>query len=361
MSKIIGAHIPAQTKNYAINGSFDFFQEREGNATIINTTGSNAYWADQWKEFSGGTTNKSFNHIQSADVPSFAQSGFTSRYSGMFTMTTGIVSFAAGDYVQPFEHILEGLDYSKLHGKPVTFGFWAKASVAGTYSFAMRNAAVNRSYVTSFTIGANNWEFKSITVTMDNTGTWVFDNNLALYIEIGSYAGTNFQTGVTGSWQTGNVFVPTGATNWMATSGATLRIAQFSIVEGALGLGATGYVRAGMTYEEELMLCQRYYEKSMQQGLSIGNATSVGCATNLTGANGEGRCTVFFKTVKRNASPSINYYSTATAALGNVRNNTNGTDLVCSAIGIGDSAYSLTAGTLSSQWLTWQWTADARM
>lgn len=260
MSKILNFHIPAEQKNFAINGALDFWQQNGSNVITVNTaTTTTGYSADMLAYNSVGATTKNYSLQRSTDVPTFSQSGFQSIYSNLFTMITGIPSMAAGDIIQPNIYKMEGLDYAKLHGRSVTVGFWVKASVAGIYSASFRNASANRSYVTTFTISlSNTWEFKAIPLTMDNSGTWAFDNTLGLFVEIGSCGGSTFTTSTLNQWQAGNFLVASTANNFMGTTGATLRVSQISIVEGSLGFGPTGFQRAGKDVQAELAMCQRY-------------------------------------------------------------------------------------------------------
>lgn len=260
MAKIFDVHTPAELKNYIKNGALDFWQEKAGTTTTINTTASTTRFADMFINASAGSTNKNYSMVRSTDVPSIAQSGFSSTYSSLFTMITGISSPAASDYINTIYHAMEGFDYERLHTKVVTFGFWVKASVPGTYSFAVGNSAGTRSYVTTFAVnGASTWEFKSITITLDNSGTWAFDNSAGLLIYIGSIAGSTFSTSTLNAWQGGVFFASTTNTNWQGTTGATFQVAQISVVEGSLGLGPTGFVRQGKDISQEFTLCQRYY------------------------------------------------------------------------------------------------------
>lgn len=373
MSKIIGSHIPAKLQNLAINGAFDFFQERVGNSLTINASGGvAAFIADMMKAESGGTTVHNYSFARSTDVPSQAQSGFQSSYSALFTHITAIASPAATDFEIPFEYYMEGLDYAKIHSKTMTVGFWIKASVVGTYSFAVTRAAFDRSYNTTFTMnGANTWEFKSITIPLDTASGYLFDNSASLRFFIGAVAGANFSTATTNTWQGLGALATTGATNWQATAGATLRIAQFSIVEGPLGFSSTGFARAGDDIQVELAMCQRYYEKSFpvdfipQLG---GNSTSFATDQGLfigTSSNTIEGASVSFKISKR-SSPTVVQYGNN---IGQYRSLNPGTAAVqwstASAVQgvIGTNGFILSQQLVASTLLSiaTHWVADARM
>lgn len=365
MAKILGVHIPLEPKNLAINGAMDFWQRVEAATTTVNTASStNGYTADMFSYVSTGTTVKNYSIVQSSTVPTLAQSGFQSVFSYLFTMVTGIASPAAGDAVVPITYKMEGADYERIHSKTVTFGFWTQASISGTYSFALQNSANNRSYVTTFTVSAaNTWQFIPITVTLDNTGTYNFGNGVGLIAYIGAVSGTTFQTSTLGSWQAGNLITASTGTNWQATTGATFYVTQFSIVEGSLGFGALGFLRAGKNIQQELALCQRYYEKSYDIGVAVGTANANGWQAwfNPTTATSQ-MFSVAFKTTKRIDPTTITLYSGTSGASGTVRDNTASADV--SAVGqqIGTTGYVVAPSSsfaATNHQILWHWIAEA--
>lgn len=375
MAKIFGVHTPIEMKNQLINGGLDFWQEKVSATTTINTaTTTVTKFADMFAINSQGATVKNYSVVRSSDVPTLAQSGYQSTYSELFTMLTGIASPAASDFVSACQYSMEGFDYQKLHSKTVTFGFWVKTSIAGTYSFAIGNAAGNRSYVTTFTMnGTATWEFKAITVTLDSTGTYNFDSGAGLLIYIASVAGSTFQTAVLNQWQAGTFFVASGATNWQGTTNATFQIAQISMVEGALGVGPFGFVRQGKGIQHELALCQRYYEKSYDVEVALG--TSGGTSSGGGGAHrgqhlghspvtsGANYLPVVRYAVTKRATPTITIYSPVTGASGNFRDYTGGADLAAAADLVGPISFTAGVGTTftANRQLGYFWVADARL
>lgn len=280
MAKILGIHRPLNTVNLAINGAFDYWQEKGNNTTTVNTAATTTgYSADMFVVYSQGTTVKNYSYSRTGDVPTLAESGFSSPFSYVYNQLNTIASFAATDSIEPIIYRMEGYDYAKIHGKIATFSFWFKSSIPGTYGFSLRNLT-DRTYATTFTVNvANVWEFKSITVQMETTGTWNFTNDIGLQVSVAGLGGSSVSISPTGAWQNVNLSTIAGATNW-ATAGASFRISQFSIVEGSLGVGPRGFVRAGLTTTEELQLCQRYYERT--------TAVSMSFSAGVIGSTGNG-------------------------------------------------------------------------
>lgn len=367
MAKIQGAHVPMEVKNLIKNGAFDFWQRVEGAVQTVNTASTvTAYAADCFRYWSSGATNKNYSIQRSASVPSIAQSAFQSSYSYQMTMITGIPSFAAGDYVIPMGYQTEGLDYEYIHGgQKVTFGFWVNASIPGVYNFAFTNTASNRSYVNQFTIsGSNTWEFKTVSMVTDNTGTWNFDNQNALNIVIGAVSGSTFQAGAINTWSAGNFFTAPGHTNWMATNGATFFVSQLHMVKGPLGLGATGFTRAGKDISQELMLCQRYCEKSYIQGTALATITLAGSHVWNGLAAGSGRPFTFvpFKVDKRTTPASIVGYNPNSGSTGSpIRDTDTPGDFAANLSSSGTSGFGVSpsAATLNTAVLRMHWIVDA--
>lgn len=268
MSKIIGSHIPGTLRNLAINGAMDFFQEREGNALALSTATAKSYAADMFSASTAGPTAKSLSVTRSTNVPSQSQSGYQSTYSLQIANTTPLASLAAADIINPITYIMEGNDYSKIHSKKATYGFWFSTTVAGVYPIAFRNSAADRSYVTTFSASIG-YQFVTVTIQMDSTGTWLFDTSAGLQVTIGAAVGSTFQTSTLNQWQSGNFLSTSTAVNWTAIAGATINMTQFSIVEGPLGFGATGFQRAGDDFAAEFLLVQRYYEKTFDLGTPV--------------------------------------------------------------------------------------------
>jgi len=320
MAKISGLHIPAELKNLAINGGMDFFQRFEGGTISISTSTTNQTCADMFSAASAGSTTKSLSVTRNTSVPTQAQSGFQSTYSMQVVNNTVVSSPAASDVIIAYDYRMEGLDYAKIHAKQATFGFWFNTTVAGTYSFALRNGSFNRSYVTTFS-AVTGWQFITITVQMDTSGTWAFDNSIGLSVNIGNVCGSTATTSTLNAWQAGSFSCANTATNWAATSGATLQLTQFSIVEGPLGFSSTGFARNGRSIQQELALCQRYYEKTYDIGTAVGTATSTGMIGVMAGpysGNSQPGVTWVYKVTKRAAPSSITPYSTVNANTPNV-------------------------------------------
>jgi hypothetical protein len=146
------------------------------------------------------------------------------------------------------------LNWGTVNAQPVTLSFWVKSSITGTFGGALSNNSVTRSYPFSYTINAaNTWEQKSVTVAGDTTGTWETGNDTGIRVYLGLGVASGF-SGTAGAWSASQLLSSTGATNIMATSGAT-----FYITGAQLEKGSTATSFDYRPYGTELALCQRYY------------------------------------------------------------------------------------------------------
>lgn len=302
-------------RNLAINGNFERWQRGTSQAGF--TSGVSGYLADRWNnETQNFGTAPIWTVDQAADAPSFAQSGFVSSFSQRLTITT---TGASGS--PSFNYRMEGRDYAALHGRAARFSFWIKSSVTGTFTLSMENSSGSRSFVHPYTIlAANTWELKTLDLTMDvPTSGYSFDTSIGLYVYwfFGPGDGTQ-QTGTYDSWQTesplSSKLIANSQTNLGTTGGATIQISQvmitptdFTKTSGLL----VPFVRAGLTDQEELAMCQRYFEKSYDVDTPPATATSTGRVIGIASAQSTSTITAsttFQHKVTKRVDPSVIYW-----------------------------------------------------
>jgi hypothetical protein len=295
------------TRNRIINGDMRIDQRNDG-ASVTPAAGQ--YTLDRW---AGGLTQTSKFSIQQNAGSVTPPAGFT-NYLGVTSLSS--YSLLSSDAFT-VGHSIEGLNVSDLsygtaNAQSVTVSFWVRSSLTGAFSGGIANSATNRSYVFSYNINsANTWEYKSVTIPGDTTGTWLTNNQIGLRLRFSIGAGSTFST-TAGSWVSGNFVTASGSTSVVATNGATFYLTGVQLEPGTV---ATPFERR--SYGQELALCQRYYEQSFN-----GTNPAVGGGTiqnfNPSGSINTGALQVVFKVQKR-ASPTVTSYSTATGASGNLR------------------------------------------
>jgi len=234
-------------KNRIINGAMQIDQRNAG-ASVTLSNGADSFSVDRFKFYRnvGGT----FTAQRSTTVPA----GFTN--SLLITASTG-ASPTAAQY-NFFKQDIEGLNVADLgwgtaNAQPVTISFWARSSIVGSYGLSAANNSIDRSYVAVYTINsANTWEYKTVTIPGDTTGTWATDTNagLRVYFDLGAGTDSNATAGVwNASWKTRT----SSCVIWGATTGATFYITGLQLEKGSIA-SSFDY----RPYSAELSLCQRY-------------------------------------------------------------------------------------------------------
>jgi hypothetical protein len=237
-------------RNRIINGDMRIDQRNNGaSISLLSATG---YAVDRWVTVAFGGTAGGFSAQRVTDAPA----GFTN--SLRITTTTADASITAADNYQLVQ-VIEGFNTADLafgtaSASTVTLSFWVKSSLTGTHSGALVNSADNRSYVFTFSVSAaNTWEYKTITIPGDTSGTWGTGNGGGISVKFNLGGGSDFQ-GASGSWAAANDYAATGAVQLVGTLNATFQLTGVQLEAGSV---ATPFERRD--YGRELMMCQRYY------------------------------------------------------------------------------------------------------
>jgi hypothetical protein len=233
-------------KNRIINGQM-VIDQRNAGASVGLIDG--LYFVDRWKASISQTSKLTGQRSTVAPV------GFVNSLSA--TVSTAFTP-GAGDYAGLVQNI-EGFNCADLgwgtaNASPVTVSFQVRSSVTGTYSVAIHNGAVNRSYVATYVINAaNTFETKTVTIPGDTTGTWTTDNSVSLTLYFALGMGSTYGGATAGVWNASLKLATTGQTQWVSTSGATFYITGVQLERGTQ---ATSFEYR--QYTTELQLCQRY-------------------------------------------------------------------------------------------------------
>lgn len=335
-------------KNFVMNGDFNIWQRQ----TVFNSLTTTTRVADRWSfsMVSDGVVNVTRNFFSSPSTY-LDNNAFAGLQAAVATADTsiGTTQFAC------FAQSIEGYDAARIFGRQVTLSFYVYSNVTGTYCVAFRNSAVDRSYVAEYTINAQNtWEKKTITLTIHNTssGTWDFTSGAGLQLAWSLACGTTYQTSAN-TWQSGNYLATSNQVNFLGTISNT-----FILTSVQLELGAIATPFEYRSFQEELSLCQRYYEKSYDYTTFAGAVASAGQVIGMRG-NGAGTGTAFYKVTKRTALTPV-VYSPATGASGNVRNANTGTDQAATINGNGMQSFTAYSASASiSDIYFFNWVADA--
>jgi hypothetical protein len=244
---------PLSNRNKIINGAMVIDQRNAGASVTAN---DGTFSVDRWVSIA--TANGKFSMQQNAASVT-PPVGFA-NYLGC--TSTAATSLGATDFYH-LRHKIEGFNASDLawgtaSAQPVTLSFWVRSSLTGTFGGSINNSAFNRSYPFIYTISAaNTWEYKSVAVEGDTTGTWLGGNSTGIQLSFSLGSGSTL-SGTAGAWS-GSVFTSaTGAVSVVGTSGATFYITGVQLEAGTV---ATPFEHR--SFGQELALCQRYYQQNL--------------------------------------------------------------------------------------------------
>jgi hypothetical protein len=258
----LGAGNASSFKNRIINGNMATAQRSTG--PVANAVSSSTltyatldrwgYWAQQASKF---TVQQGVGSL----------SGFP--LNALITSSTALS--VASDSYYSFAQRIEGYNFADFNfglasAKSFTVSFWIYSSITGTFPFYCFNSGYSRSYVSTFTVNAaNTWEQKTITVAGDTAGSWVgATNGIGIEVGITLAAGSNWFAPSANTWSSTNFGLGlSGATNFLATNGATMYVTGFQLEAGTV---ATSF--DFRSYGTELQLCYRYNYVYYRRGAS---------------------------------------------------------------------------------------------
>jgi hypothetical protein len=239
-------------KSRIINGAMVIDQRNAGASVTITTDGT--YTLDRWQALLTQSSKYSVQQNAGSVTP---PTGFT-NYLGVTSLSA--YSVLAADYFTLQQNIegfnIADLDFGKATAKAITLSFWVRSSLTGTFGGTVANSAQSRCYPFTYTINAaNTFEYKTITIAGDTSGTWLTTNGIGFRLNFGLGVGTTY-SGTAGAWSSSVLLSATGATSVVGTNGAT-----FYITGVQLEVGSTATSFDYRPYGTELALAQRYYQQ----------------------------------------------------------------------------------------------------
>ena len=259
---LYGVAAPANSmgfRNRIINGDMRIDQRNAG-ASVTPILGT--FIVDRWAFIATQTSKATAQQNAGAVTPPASFSNYLGvTSSSSYSVLTGD-TFGVYQNIEGFN--VADLGWGTANAQAVIIGFWVRSSLTGTFGGAVANSAENRSYVFSYTISAaNTWEFKTVTVSGDTSGTWVANNGVGLRLRFGLGSGSTY-TAASGSWGAGNFVQPTGSVSVVGTNGATFYITGVQLEAGSV---ASPFERRD--YGRELIMCQRYFANNGGTGYPV--------------------------------------------------------------------------------------------
>ena len=232
-------------RNIIINGDMRINQRQVGVTSI--TGAADTMMVDRFACFAG---TGAYNAEQSTDAPS----GFS--YSLKATCTSvGTDDSEVWFQYKPEAQDLAHLDYGSSDAKDFTLSFWVKSTTTGQAGIYFYQSDGNRAYQGRYTINSSNtWEYKSVTIPGDPSG--LFNNDNGVGLEVRWYLAGKTGDSNTNVWGTNTQNRSPSTWDVLSTVGNV-----FAITGVQMEVGDTATPFEHRTYGEELLLCQRYYER----------------------------------------------------------------------------------------------------
>ncbi|MCC0054344.1 MAG: hypothetical protein H6884_09820 [Rhodobiaceae bacterium] len=274
-----------------------FEVDTRGNAAGVTNT---AHVVDGWRMgYNNDVTTQTLSRTTGKD----------GEYALRYTVTTGSnASIAAAQHAYILTAIEGYMFKAARFGTPdaqdLVVSFWARSNTTGTFALAARNASVTRSYVTEFTIVADNtWEEITITVPGDTSGTWETTTNIGMTLCVSMACGSTYQA-TADAWSAGNYIGTPGQDNFLATNGNWLEISTPMVSVG----GPIPWNPRPRDLEE--VYCGRYARMVGIVPVSLVSTTDAYIYADMRGMRTLApSCTLLVGGVSAIHHPLVNYYN----------------------------------------------------
>lgn len=345
-------------RNRIVNGDIRIDQLNGG---AVSAAAGTTFGPDKWRSANSGGGGASIQQLAATPPAGF------SNYLRL-TVTTADAAPAAGSFYFLL-HIIEGtycqdLQFGLATSQSVTLSFWVRTTLSGTFSGALANSPGNRSYAFPFSIpAANTWTYVTVTIPVDQTGSWLTTNAIGVQLRIDLGSGANFKS-AGNAWAAANLTGTTGAVGLYATNGATFDLTGVQLEPGTT---ATSYEQVALT--DEIQRCQREYCKSFLlatapvQNAAVNTGETL-ISSSVGAASALGLIHVQLPVIMR-VAPAVTTFNPA-AASGQVRDETGSVDCSAAAnVNITERQFSVSfttnAATAQGNKLGVHWVADSRL
>jgi hypothetical protein len=257
-------------RNRIIGGDFHINPWVRG--TSFAAIASAAYSADRFVY--GASIAAVLTVLKTADGPTPAQAGVYSPSCFHVDVTTADASLAAGD-TSVFHQRIEGYNiadagFGQAGTRYITLSFWHKHTKTGTHCVAFKNSAVDRSYIAEYTQAVTDtWEKATLTVPVDTSGTWLYDEGTGLQVTFNLASGTTHHAAAADIWSAGNFSATAACVNNLDSTSNNFKIA---LVQLEVGEVATSFEVRSRAVEEQLCYryCPAFIADSTTSGVGMG-------------------------------------------------------------------------------------------
>jgi hypothetical protein len=341
-----------------INGGMEVSQEVIAGTGIV----ASGYVCDGWI-YNFSTTGTGPANVFSSGIPGtpFAIVAKTTTPQATITGTQ------THSFFQPIEgYRCARLAWGTTSAQPITIGFWTAHTRTGIYSVSVRNNGDSRSYATTYTQNVSDaWEYKTVTISGDVSGTWAKDNTVGMRIQFANACGPTYTAPAANVWTAGTYVAAPGQVNGVAATTDNFRITGVTVLPGTQAPTAAQSPNVMRSFDQELLMCQRYYEKSYPYAVRPGTATGLGGAAIYYGASVPVTTTVGLgmQFIPKRAAPTLTSYGTTNGTAGTVWDNSQSGPWPATILAINERGGMITAQIASgtTYLLSAHWVADARL
>lgn len=311
------------SKNILINGGFTLFQ-RNGSSVNLSTTPTYV-GADRFRLSYSGTVTGTPTSTKSTDVPNNKTRNSLKLISQRNASDSSVICAQR----------VESLNASESVGEVVSKSGWCKSPTATSVTLIIRVPTLQDNYTSSYVahtqtvsvVADNTWQlFKFEAITLPDVS-----NGFEVEISLNSPVGTD-------------------------AAPVEHLLSQLKLNH---GYKASGFSRAGRNVQEEILLCQRYYEKSSSLDVAVTAGETLTSHYFLQLSGGQAFA-VAFKAIKR-AIPVCQYVSTS-GAVGSMRNESSSVDTAQTPQRVSQTGFSMYNGT-GAGGVIWafHWYADSEI
>ena len=291
-------------KNLFINGDMRIDQRAYGAVSTPSGTGFTS--VDRWKAVINPGSKFSMQRKSDGTVPGFP---YYMRLTSLAATTLGASQYQLFWQSIECRNIFDRAGFGYADAKHLSLSFWVRSSVPGPFSGALENWGQSRAYVWQVDINnANVWEYKTVHIPPCTDGDWQVTSTNAAYFMFS--LGTTLNGTPNSGWVSAQKLGSNSDIRRIGINGATVDLTGCQL---EIGRVATEFEHRLFT--EELLLCQRYYEKwgesqysHLTTGTGTGRGMLIGCYS--PGTSGVANAARFFgwlpmATPKRTSSPAI--------------------------------------------------------
>ncbi len=230
---------------------------------------------------------------------------------------------------------------------------------------------IKSSFTSNIRVGILNWTGTEDAPTKDVVGTWAGVGTDPTLVADYSYANTPSDLATTASYQTfliEDVTISSSSTNiavFVWTDDTTIALSStLNILNVKLEQGVKATAFSPRLFEEEIALCERYYEKSYNLSLPPGSIDSDGTSTGWLNVSDTEILNVTTKfSTRKISTPVVTWYSDISGVINTVNSIVGVQVAVTSQAREGQTAtgYPLVAAAGGDRNITAHWTAEAEL